>query len=169
MADTLLEVFRTIGALSGICAAGFLVWDRYVKHVPLAIIVPRPIIPDSPNIVHRLLVKNVSDRPILVMWEHGSPNQFRIAKDNSIHGIVKSQISGENAISLDAGAEILLPLFKPPYYDAIAPENGIEVYLRWRFAQPRIWKVDRKLHVWITKRDFDSMIDDYLSPSEQSE
>jgi hypothetical protein len=169
MADTLLEVFKTIGALSGICAAGFLVWDRYTKHFPVAIIVPRPLSAGSRNIAHWLYVKNASDRPILIAWEYGNSNELRIAKSNSVHGVVQSMRYGETRISVDAAADVLLPVFKPGSYDDIDPDNGLELHLRWRFAQPRVWKIDRKIRVWIRKRDFDSMVDDYLPPSDQSE
>jgi hypothetical protein len=164
----LLEILKTVGSLSGISAAAFLVWDRYTKHFPVAIIVPRPLIPGSQQIVHRLYIKNVSDRPILVNWEHGDANQLRIAKDESLDGIFNSQLRGQTVISLDAGAEALLPILKPGNYDQIDPDNSLQVDLRWRFAQPLIWKPDRRASVWIKKRDFDSMVDGYLAATEQS-
>lgn len=51
MMDTILEFAKTVGSVSGIFAAAFLLWDRYVKHVPVAIIVARPLIDGSQQIV----------------------------------------------------------------------------------------------------------------------
>jgi hypothetical protein len=76
----IVELLKTIGSISGILAAGFLIRDRYVKHFPLAIIVARPLMHGSINIQPFLFVKNVSDRPILVSWENPrDQNQLRIA------------------------------------------------------------------------------------------
>jgi hypothetical protein len=139
-----VELLKVIGSASGLFATGFLLWDRYYKHFPIAIIVARPVMPGSVNVNHRLLLKNVSDRPILITWEHGDRTQLRVAKDDSIHGVVRSQLRGETVVALDAGDE---------------------VFLRWRFAQPRVWKPDRTIPISIRKRDFDAMVDAYLSAS----
>ena len=74
MADTALEILKTIGSISGIFAAAFLIWDRYTKHFPLAIIVAQPLMPGSQNIVLFLGVANFSDRPILVSWKNKDVN-----------------------------------------------------------------------------------------------
>jgi len=61
-----VELLKVIGSASGLFATSFLLWDRYYKHFPIAIIVARPVMPGSVNVNHRLLLKNVSDRPILI-------------------------------------------------------------------------------------------------------
>jgi hypothetical protein len=95
----LVEILKIVGSLSGLFATAFLLWDRYSKHFPVAIIVAQPIIPGSVNIAHRLYLKNVSDRPILISWEHGGMNQLRVAKDHSAHGILRSQQGKDHRIS----------------------------------------------------------------------
>jgi hypothetical protein len=166
MGEFLLEAVKTIGSLSGICAAAFLLWDRYTKHFPVALIVPRPIMPGSRNISHFLYVKNASDRPVLIFWELDDSTRLRVAKDHSIEGIAMTLVGGESVISLVQGADVFLPILRPSNYADIDPDNILEIHLRWRFAQPRIWKVDRTIPVSIRKRDFDSMVDEYIAPSE---
>jgi hypothetical protein len=164
MSDAIIELVKIVGSLSGLFATGFLLWDRYYKHFPVAIIVARPLTSASVNIVHRLSLQNVSDRPVLITWEHSDRAQLRVAKDDSIHGIVKSQLEGETVIAVEAGEEFLLPILKPSNYDDIDRDNVLQIRLRWRFAQPRVWKSDRTILVSIKKRDFDSMVDAYMSP-----
>jgi hypothetical protein len=164
----LIEILKTFGSLSGIFAAGFLVWDRYVKHFPLAIIVPRPIVPYSQNIEPFLFLKNLSDRPILISWANSDPARLRIAKDHSVRGIVKSIVGDETVIALGAGTEVLLPVMRPRSYAEIDADNMLEMNLRWRFAQPMVWKVDRNLPISIRKRDFDSMVENYMPPTDGS-
>ena len=161
----LVEILKIVGSLSGLFATAFLLWDRYSKHFPVAIIVAQPIIPGSVNISHRLYLKNVSDRPILISWEHGGMNQLRVAKDRSTHGILRSQRKGKTIVSLDAGTEVFLPILKPSNYNEIDPDNSLQIALRWRFAQPRVSKPDRVIPVWIKKRDFDNIVDAYMSSS----
>jgi len=90
---------------------------------------------------------------------------LRVAKDDSIHGVVRSQVRGETVVALDAGDEVFLPILKPSNYDEIDADNVLQIALRWRFAQPRVWKPDRTIPISIRKRDFDAMVDAYLSAS----
>ena len=163
----ILEALKIGGSISGLLAGGFLVWDRYIKHFPVAIIVPRPVMPGSRNIVHCLRVRNFSDRPILVLWENISDTtRLRIGRDQSVRGILESMFERETVIAIGPEAEIFLPLFRPSNYDEIDPDNVLQIDLRWRFAQPRIWKADRKISVWIRKRDLDYMVDHYMPPTD---
>jgi hypothetical protein len=162
------DLAKTIGSASGILAAAFLLWDRYVKHFPVAIIVPQPLVPYSQQITHFLFIKNVSDRPILVAWEHGDSTQLRVAKDHSTHAIVRSVLRGETIISLGPETDVFLPIIKPSNYDEIDPDNSLEIHLRWWFAQPRTWAAARKIRVWVRKRDLDHMVDGFVPPTDNS-
>jgi hypothetical protein len=62
------------------------------------------------------------------------------------------------------GAEAVLPLLKPHTYADIAPENMMELQIRWQFAQPILWREPRTLWVKIKKRDFEALIEGYLTP-----
>jgi hypothetical protein len=87
--EPLFEIAKTVGSLSGIFASAVLIWDRYAKHFPVAIIVARPLSHGSSQIVPFLLVKNVSDRPILITWNAGDSSRLRLAKDQSARGIMR--------------------------------------------------------------------------------
>jgi hypothetical protein len=49
--ETLYEIAKAVGSASGFLAGAFLLWDRYVKHFPVAIIVARPLTEGSMQIV----------------------------------------------------------------------------------------------------------------------
>lgn len=168
MADTALEILKTIGSISGIFAAAFLIWDRYTKHFPLAIIVAQPLMPGSQNIVLFLGVANFSDRPILVSWKNKDVTRFRIGKSQSVRGVLETLFEDETTVALGPKQEVFLPLFKPTNFDNIDPDNPLEINLRWRFAQPRIWTADRKIRVWVRKRDLDHMVNNY-TPKDASD
>jgi hypothetical protein len=163
MGDTVFEAIKTIGGISGICTAIFLVIDRFTEHYPVAIIVARPLMEGSANIVPSLLLKNLSDRPILLSWADGNSTQLRIAKSQSVRAIMMSLVEGETTIALSPKAEATLPLFRPSGYDCIDPENMLELAIRWQFAQPIIWREPRRLWVRIRKRDLDALVDGYFA------
>ncbi|KYH01705.1 hypothetical protein [Bradyrhizobium sp. DOA1] len=165
--DTLYEIAKAIGAISGLLAITILLWDRYVKHFPVAVIVARPLMPGSRQIVPFLLVKNSSDRPILVSWKDGDRSKMRVAKGQSVEGVLQTMFDGETTISLGASGEAVLPVFRPGNYDCIDPENQMELRLHWKFAQPRIWKTDRSIVVSIKKRDLDRLLGGYLEQGDE--
>jgi hypothetical protein len=158
--DFLFGLAKTVGYLPGVFAATFLIWDRYVKHVPMAIIVARPLIDGSQQIVPFLFLKNASDRPILVSWDNDR-TKLLVAKDQTLQGIF-SYLSGETLISLGSEAEVFLPVLKPSTYNEIDSDNRMELELRWRFAQPRFWVADRRLRISLRKRDLEGMIDGFM-------
>jgi hypothetical protein len=163
-----IEVLKAIGLLPGIFAVGFLVRDRFVKHFPLAIFVARPLMPGSQNVVPFLFIKNVSDRPILVTSERGGPSEFTIARDQTLRGVITSIVADKVIVVVDAGGEAYLPVFKPKAFAEIDPWNMMELSLRWRFAQPVLWRPDRNLRVSIKKADFELMIENYMPPAKDS-
>ncbi|MGM4870656.1 hypothetical protein AB7645_05445 [Bradyrhizobium sp. 956_D2_N1_5] len=158
------EWVKIIGSLAGICSAIFLIRDRFTKHYPVAIMFARPIMENSRNIVHFLSVKNYSARPVIVTWEFENHNHLGLAKDSSVHGIVDSVFPGEKEICLGPDAEVHLQVIKPSNFRQIDPENSVQVRLRWRYAQPMLWKADRTIRVWMRKRDFDSIVENYVKP-----
>jgi hypothetical protein len=165
MTEFLVDLVRTVGSLSGVFAAAFLIWDRYVKHVPVAIIVARPLVDGSQQIVPFLFLKNASDRPILVSWDNDR-SKLRVAKSQSSRAILRSLGDNQTVISLGPEAETYLPVFTPNTYDEIDPDNVMELQLRWRFAQPRIWVAERQLRISVRKRDLEEMIDGYMDGSQ---
>src|SRR5436190_16240467 len=132
MFDTIIETIKTVGSFAGFLTALFLIWDRFIKNRPVALIVARPLVPESRRILHFLYVKNVSDRPILVSWQNRSEkNRLRIGKDQTISGIVDVMHEDETIVSLGPKAEAYLPLIRPGNYAEIDPDNLLEVTLRW--------------------------------------
>jgi hypothetical protein len=160
--EMLYEIGKTVGAISGLFALGLVLWDRYTKHYPVAIIVARPLIDGSRQIVPFLHLKNSSDRPLLVSWSDGDLHKMRVGKGQTLDGILQTLLGGETTISLGPNGDALFPLFKPGAYDIIDVENQIELILRWKFAQPLVWRRVRPLVVSITKRDLDHLIDGYF-------
>ena len=73
---------------------------------------------------------------------------------------------GPTVIALGPEQEVFLPLLSINNYGDIDPDNILTTALRWRFAQPIIWNADRTLRVTIRKRDYDDMIDNYVSTTE---
>jgi hypothetical protein len=165
--DTMLETLKTVGSLAGFCTAAFLVWDRYIKHFPVAIIVARPLIPGGANLQHFLCLKNVSDRPILVIWNNsdGSSTQLRLGTAQTKEGILGALAEHETRIALGPDEKVFLPILKPSSFPRIDPDNMLEIDLRWRFAQPRVWRTDRPIRVSIRKRDWEYMIDHFIEPA----
>lgn len=163
MTDFLFDLAKTLGYLPGVFAAAFLIWDRYAKHRPIAIIVTRPLMGGSQQIVPFLLLRNASDRPILVSW-HNDRTKLLIAKDQTAEGIF-GYLKDRTVISLGAESEAYLPVMRPGNYDEIDPDNVMELQLRWRFAQPRIWVADRRLRISLLKRDFKEMINGFMHSS----
>jgi len=103
----------------------------------------RPIMEHSQHIVHFLWVKNHSPRPVIIAWDFGQDrNQLGLAKDNSVRGIVHSVFPGEKEMCLNPDAEIYLHVIKPNNFGQIDPENSVQARLRWRYAQPILWKAD---------------------------
>jgi hypothetical protein len=169
MTDFIFEFAKTVGSISGIFAAAFLLRDRWVKHFPVAIIVARPLVDGSQHIEAFLLVKNVSDRPILISWDNRDRTKLRLAKDQSTRGILQTLMHDQTVVSLGPGAEVYLPVLKPGNYDEIDPDNIVELHLGWKFAQPRVWMVDRRIRVSLRKRDFDNMIEGYMDGAKAAE
>jgi hypothetical protein len=162
--DTLLDIGKTLGSIAGFCSAIFLLWDRFTKHYPVALIVARPLVDGSRNIVLFLAVKNVSDRPILFSWNAGDSTKLRLAKDQSIEGIVRSLVYDQTTISIGPQGDVSLPVLKPGNYDDIDLENYMEIELSWKFTQPLVWTRERPLRVSIRKRDLENLIEGYMHP-----
>jgi hypothetical protein len=101
MTDLVIDLAKTIGSVSGIFAAAFLIWDRYVKHVPVAIIVARPLVEGSQQIAPFLLIKNASDRPVLLYWDNGDRTKLRVARDQTVRGTVESLVDGQSITRTD--------------------------------------------------------------------
>ncbi|MCK1519530.1 MULTISPECIES: hypothetical protein [unclassified Bradyrhizobium] len=158
-----VEFVKLFGGLSGICSVAFLILEKFTKHYPVAFIEARPLIDGSRNIVPFLYLKNVSERPILISWPDGDLSRFRVARDDSIDGILATMFEGETTISLSAGADAVLPLHRPRSYEEIDPENVLEWIATWQLAQPILWRTPRKLRVQIRKRDFEALIDGYVA------
>ncbi|WP_159011357.1 hypothetical protein [Bradyrhizobium sp. S69] len=164
--DFLIGLAKAVAYLPGVFAATFLIWDRYVKHRPMAIIVARPLMDGSVQIVPFLFFKNASDRPILVSWDNDR-TKLRVGKDQSAHAILRSLGDEQTVVSLGPEAEAYLPVFKPNTYDLIDPHNRMELELKWRFAQPRFWIAERRLRISLRKRDLEEMIDGFMDGSQR--
>jgi hypothetical protein len=161
------EVFKGLGSMAGLATGAFVIWDRFWRHFPIAVIVPRPLMHGSNNTVARLAVKNLASRPILITWENGTASHFRIAKDDTIHSVVSSLFPGRRTVALDVNEIRELELLRPANYEEIEHDDWLHLTLLWKFAQPIVWQPERNIRVAIKKSDYlllngGSAIDDEL-------
>lgn len=155
------EIAKGLGSVAGFFSTVYILYDRILKHVPTAVLVPRPIVPGSQNIAARLSIKNVAARPILVAWDRAQ-GSINLAKDDSTRGIISSLFPGESVIAIDAAESRELIVLKPRDYNTLDADAPLTIIIRWKFAQPIFWQPARKLKVWIRKKDFSALINDDL-------
>jgi hypothetical protein len=160
-ANLLWDAFRGLGALAGLFATGHIFWKWVTSGYPSVIIDARPLIYGSKQIEPILKVINHSDRPILLCWNDGRLDQFRVMKDDSVVGVVRTLFPGKTTIALAPNGVRELKLLRPQGYDDIAAENSIETVLMWKFAQPVVWQRYRKLRISIAKQDLEHLLDGY--------
>jgi hypothetical protein len=155
------DTFKGLGALAGLFASAHIFFKWATKGYPSTIIDAQPLISGSSQIEPVLKVINNSDRPILLSWDNGHLDRFRIAKDDSINGIVRSLVIGKSVVALPSSGARELILLRPQHYDDIDQENKIEAHLFWKFAQPVIWQRYRRLRVSISKQDLENLLSGY--------
>jgi hypothetical protein len=144
----LWDALQELGSLVGLATGLFVIWDRFFRHSPTAVLVTRPLIPGGHTKGVYLQVTNRADRPILLSWENGlAPGRFGIARDHSIEAIVVSTLEGRSTIVLDSGEVKELLVLRPPDRHRIDPENYVGCELFWAYAQPKLWKPDRRIRV----------------------
>ena len=155
------EIVERIGALMGMASVGFILWDRFWRMTPTAVVVMRPFSKGGMQHLH-LSIRNPADRPIIVRWKNGDRRgTFGIVEDTSSKSVVRSVVMPEGAVVVDAGETRDLPLHKPRDISEIDPDNYIGAVLWWRFAQPKLYKRDRRIPVHVTKRSMT-----YLDPED---
>lgn len=168
--DFLWETVKGLGALVGLATGGFVLWDRFYRMTPTAVVVVRPM--SSTSVVNSpyLQIRNPADRPILVRWQNGIPRgRFGLAADGSTKSIVVSLMEGESTVVIDSGETREFRLLKPNDAEDIDPENTIEADLYWRYAQPKLWKRDRRIRVSIPKRSMMHLDpEDYAPPTDDA-
>jgi len=147
------EVFSGLGAVVGLVTGGFVVWDRFFRFSPTAILFVRPLIPGGVHMGWILRVSNRAERPILLSWQTGNrTGEFLLAADDSMDAIVASMAEGRRTIAVDPGEVRELVVTLPTDFADIDPENYVECRLFWRYAQPMIWKRERYIDVRVPKR-----------------
>lgn len=157
----LVPYFTIPGSIVGFVTGGFVIWERFFRYQPSAFVVAKPLIPGGAQKACYLRVVNRSERPILFSWPTGmEDNALRIASDHSTRSIVKSLLHGEKAVALDGGEEAIFPILKPGNWHALDLDQTMETLVRWRFAQPMIWKRDRTFRVSISKRSYLLLLDE---------
>jgi hypothetical protein len=152
------DAFKGLGALAGLFASGHIFWTWLTKGYPTAIIDLEPIAPGSTVQQHVLRISNHNDRPILIRWQDGESNRLRLAKDNSIHGIVRSLFLGMSIVTVPPQNTRSLLILKPSQYDEMSPDNQLEVVIEWKFVQPIWWQNYRRLRVSIRRQDFEHLL-----------
>lgn len=154
-AELVWEVFKGLGSMAGLATGAFVIWDRFWRHTPQAIVVSRPLMEGSSNIVARLAIKNLASRPIVISWENGAANHLRLAVDDSIHGIVSSLFEGRKVLAINAEETREFVILRPYNFPDINPDDWLYMRLNWKFAQPILWQPMRKIMVALQKHDFE--------------
>jgi hypothetical protein len=86
--------FQGLGALAGLFATGNIFWRWITKGWPSAVIDVQPLVHGSTNVEPILRVSNNSERPMLLAWDDGVLDHFRISKDDSTLAILRTLRSG---------------------------------------------------------------------------
>ena len=108
-----------------------------------------------------LRVQNRSERPIIVSWPNGSsPNSLRIALNHDTRSIVVSLIDGRTSVAIDGHSTQIFPILRPNNWADLNDEQTVEVSVKWRFAQPLLFKRHRSIAVRITKQAYKLLVDE---------
>jgi hypothetical protein len=163
------EFVSGLGALVGLATGIFVVWDRFFRHSPTAIVIARPLIPGGKVNGTYLQVTNRSDRPILVSWKSGvRDGQFGVAAGDSTLQIAESVLDGHRTVVIEPTSAYDFVLLMPPQYSELDVDSRVEARLLWRYAQPVIWQTDRQIKVSVPKRSLMLMSPDESDFYEQS-
>jgi hypothetical protein len=160
------DFVQGLGAVVGLMTGGFVLLERFTKHRPVVIVVAPPF-GDFKGAQRQLAVRftNPSDRPILVESETGAQSgHLRLAQDDSIRGIVTSLLPGSMRFPIDAGATKEFPLLKPPRFAEMDENSECLLQLRWRFAQPILWRAWRSIKVSVTKESLMVLLEEEGEP-----
>ncbi|MGN6284767.1 MAG: hypothetical protein ACTHM2_06435 [Afipia sp.] len=154
------ETTKAIGGFAGFASTAYVLWDRFWQRTPSAIVLAQPVMAGSKTLRPVLAIRNVADRPIIVSWRNGPDTGFRLAKDDSVRGIVQTMFPGAATAVVEPESTRRFHLLKPGNYDEINQENVIELQMSWKFAQPIIWQAPRKFRLSIRKADFEAILDE---------
>lgn len=154
-AEFIWEAIKGLGSVAGLATGAFVIWDRFWRHTPQAIVVSRSLMEGSSNITARLTIKNLASRPIVISWENGAANHLRLAVDDSIHGIVSSLFEGRKVLAIDADQTLEFAILRPYNFPDLDPDDWLYMRLNWKFAQPIVWQPMRKITVALQRHDFE--------------
>lgn len=148
------EAIKGLGAVVGLVTGIFVVWDRFWKMTPTAVVVMRPVSEHSSALTPKLSIRNPADRPMIFRWKNRSEKgRFGLSQDILPLTLIKQLKKDESEVVIDAGQTMELDLHKPDNIDSLEPDSLIKIDdMHWRFAQPKIWKWDRPVRVKLTKR-----------------
>ena len=148
------EALQGIGALVGLVTGAFVFYEHLTRHSPVAYVIAKPLVAGGSGRVLFLRVENPSVWPIFIRWPSGiTKNEFRIGRDSSTRGVIEALIDGKRVGVVDGKSVRDFVLLLPNNFDGMSMDGMIETAVRWRFAQTRLWKPDRKMHVRMTKED----------------
>jgi hypothetical protein len=153
---TPVEVWGISKAAGSLTQAALGFWDRARKYTPEATLVARPLISGSAQIVPRLVVKNNAPRPIIISWQNGAQGHLPLALDDTLENIFI--YTYDSRTTLDVEEERVFPVLRPAGFREMPPHASLVIDLKWKFAQPYRWKPERKLPVWITKEDLQTLV-----------
>ncbi|WP_156390479.1 hypothetical protein [Rhizobium sp. Root1203] len=156
----MLDIFQGLGALAGVASFIFVIWEKWFRFYPSAFLVAHPLIEGGAAKSPFLRVQNRSDRPIILTWADGpSRTAFRIGKDQTTRALVRSLVATETSTPVEGLAVRVFPVYRPEGFDDLDAEAVIELEFLWRFAQPMIYKRDRRVRMQIDKRSVLTLTD----------
>lgn len=162
------QTIQGVGAVVGLVTGLFVVWDRFIRMTPAAVVYPRRLSESSAFKTLYLQVRNPADRPILLTWRNGlHKGVFGLVADDSTRSVVESVLDGKTTVVVDAGASRDFRLHKPQDIAEIGLDDTVDIKLSWRYAQPKLWRRDRRIRVRIQKRSLAAMAPDEYDDSEE--
>lgn len=152
----ILSVFQTLGALAGAVSVSILIWDRWVKSRPYAMLTMAPT--DSGGRYElRLRVVNSSRYPIVISQKLPT-NGFGFRHDHSVESTYAHVMRERFEAIVAEGESRLFEVFDPNDFRTMTPDTVIKSTLSWRRAQQPSWVPTRGfMTVHITKSDVDLM------------
>jgi hypothetical protein len=153
------DILTATGAFIGTATGVFVLWDRYSRSAPLVFIEAAAFVPNGNNVPY-LIVRNVASRPIIVELPTRVPTgYFRAARDETTIALVSSLMRKSVAVALVPSQTARFPLIVPGDFKQRSAHEYLAVSVQWRFALSRYFHWNRTVTQYITKDDFDAMMD----------
>jgi hypothetical protein len=159
--QTAVDTFTIFGSIVAIITGGFVIWERFFRHSPIAFATSDVLVPGGQVRGCYLRIRNRSERPIIVSWPTGiQRNELRVSVDHERGSIIQSLLDGEKAVIVDGMSDGSFVLHPASNWKDLDLDQTMEIVIKWRFVQPMIYQFDRNIHLSLSKRAYLLLIDE---------